>query len=212
MTDADGRVVLYSVTSCDADFRPTFDSGGPTPVQLQERPLSETPLIEGVDPTEEDATEAIDESMRTQRRSLDYMPPSTGSTPEHYLEWTGPSSTATLGRSYFVGVNPACLSDPVRTGTHDHYSGALDEAPEGLVRVRERYAANTYAETAMPLTPVLDELGMLVLAGGGESDFACAEESALDPSGERSCSRVTVGVFWFELPSRMRDGNTRTFD
>jgi hypothetical protein len=201
VSDQADRVVLYSVSSCDPEFQPAFDTGGPEEVQLQTQRLADTPLVE--------ASGSVDDAMETGSRVLDYMPANTGSTPEHYLEWSGPSSTASGLRSYFVGVNPLCVEEAVRTGSdNEYYRGPLDEAPPGLLGVRERYAANTFAETTYPLTPALDDLGSLLLPPRGAFDGDCTDQPTL----EVACASTTVGVFFLELPPSLTgDGETRTF-
>lgn len=194
VSDSAGRVVLYSVTSCDPSFQPTFDAEPATELQLQREPLSEVPVLDAEVAAERatlggDGTHLFADSLRR----LQYQVGVTGSTPENYLEWTGPGSHMTQLRSYFAGVNPLCVGNSQRESLPEQsYTGLLADAPAKLRNFRETFAANTYAETVDPLSPLLSDLGQVLLPLNG-SDLGCTREVA-------GCAAVTVGVYGFGLP------------
>lgn len=204
VTSQAGRVLMYTVTSCDPDFQPTFDAEPHTEAQLQRQSLSDVPVLDPEIERERagygDGTHLFAENLR----SLNYRTGVTGSTPENYWEWTGPSSNMSQLRSYFVGVNPLCLTDSQRASVPDRpYSGGVNGAPKEVLLFRDRVAANTYAETAPPLTPVISHLGRVLLPSQGY-DSDCKKD-------ESDCQAVAVGPSGFELPpSLIGQGSTRT--
>jgi hypothetical protein len=204
VSSSSGRVVLYSVVSCDEDFRPTFDAEPSTEVQLQDMPLSTVPVLDPEVAAEREAatvggTHLFDDDFRR----LQYQAPSTVSTPENYVEWTGPSSNSTQLRAYFVGVNPLCVGSSQHGALpHQSYVGDVAGAPHEVRQFRQNFAANMYAETVDPLLPELDHLGMIVIPRG-EYEEGCDEV-------RDECVSVTVGPFGFDLPpSLLGQGSTR---
>jgi hypothetical protein len=165
ITDDAGRVILYAVTSCDEEFQPTFDGEEGMSIQLQNRALAEVAVF-----NEDTSTFSADElqlnAAALNDRDLNYMPGLSGSTPEHYIESWGPGSVASRDRGYFVGLNPLCLGS-AGVDYFEPYVGGIAKAPRQVKALRERFAANTYAETAAPLTPRLDEFGFFEGLGVG---------------------------------------------
>lgn len=199
VSDTSDRVILYSVTSCDPAFQPSFQIGGADLVaNLQSRPLAETPARTGGG---DDRWLFSEES-----RELGYQRGETGSTPQMYWESTGRSSTASNRRVWFVGVNPLCVSDEQYDDLAAvSYFGDAPSAPQEAQVFRRRFTANTYAEV-VDLTPAINGLGQLLLAPPGRFDWECL--GGLDGMSTPPCTGVTVGAFFFELAVDPR-GETR---
>jgi hypothetical protein len=193
--DGSGRIVLMTVTSCSPKFQPYFTIFDGLDVRLQDRPLEDT------------IDNAVGGPLTAEERQLGYEPGGTGSSPTMFWESTGPSSTASRGRTWFFGVNPLCISDAQRAQTpSERFFGGAADAPESAQAFRKRFAANTYGEV-VDLLPAISDLGMIYLPPAGVWDSECAD---LDAEGDFSCGRVTLGTFWYETavpPS----GSTRTF-
>ena len=201
VADAADRIVLYSVTSCDVDFQPSFSIGSGTLVAtLQDRPLADTPVREGGGDGPDDRW-----LFSETARQLGYQPGATGSTPEMYWESTGPGSTASTFRSWFVGVNPLCVSDgQLPELPRDRHFGPASLATEAIQQFRHRFSANLYAEV-VDLNPAINEMGQIMLPPPGAYDADCLGRFEAPIPG---CGSVTVGVFSFGLALHP-DGKTR---
>ena len=196
VADASGQIAMFSVTSCDPAFQPKFH---------RPRPISESNEVRLQDLSLADATEAARRGTQLPWMA-DFLAPATGSTPFHYFEWSGPSSGASTGRSYLLGVNVLCLSPEQRErfpGQPPAYRGPIAQAPAELRAYRGQIAANLYAETFRPLMPAFDELGMMFVARRGFFDGECGTDR------RGRCSRVTIGARWTSLPSGVAQGSTR---
>jgi hypothetical protein len=183
VSDRQGRVLLYAVTACRPEFQPTFDAGEGVRVRLQHRPLARAahPAAATLLGASAQTSEAVNE------RALSYRSGLTGSSPEYFVEeW--PVSIASRNRGYFVAVNPLCLALDELPGQLD-YRGPSSSAPPDVRSMRDRLAANTYAEAVPPAGPPLDEEGLL--AGIG----------------------APIGPVGFDLPPSFEgEGATRTFE
>jgi len=206
VTDPTNRVVLYSVTSCSPQFQPTFEPGPGTEVRLQDHRLSDLPT---------GSSKTVEAFMFTDKEvTLGYTGGDTVSTPETFWEWTGPASNATDARSYFIGLNPLCLSRDQEEEAFqssptvpDVFQGSPRKAPKLVTDVRNAFAANTYAETVDPLTPITAPLNQVVVAKSIPDQLACSTTGA-DPKGR--CSTVTIGAFVIDLPPGLANqGSTR---
>ncbi|MGL5817251.1 MAG: ETEC_3214 domain-containing protein [Phycicoccus sp.] len=200
VTDPSGRIVLYSVTSCNPDFDPSFQASSSVSIALQQEPMSK--MLSN--------REGKGSHFEADLRQLEYQPGSTVSTPQTYWESTGFSSNASRGRVWFLGVNPLCVSDrQYELLPSERYSGSVQHAPFSAHQFRATFAANTYAET-IDLLPTIDDLSMILLAPPGKDDSTCLDADGREPGAER-CGRVTLGTFWFDIPE-LQEGETRVFD
>ncbi|WP_440901070.1 ETEC_3214 domain-containing protein [Actinosynnema sp.] len=192
ISDADGRVALFSVTSCDEEFRPTFDIGNAV-IQLQAGTIASAI---SPDPDARDPQSGFHSGIRT----IDWRAGATGGSPEQYLEWSGPSSTASGLRAYFVGINTRMCADNIpreMLPSSETYSADASQAPPRIARFRQAVSANSYAETIYPILPALDpSFGML--------DFA--HPNAPDCDASWSCASVLVTAF--DLPPGATTGTT----
>lgn len=137
ISDKPGNVVLYSVTSCDPSFQPTFKTEASTAIRLLAYPLASVE-VEAEDPELA--------SKQNGQRQLSYGPPSTASSPDLLTEQDPDGmSNARRGRGYFVGINGLC-ADTSGLGA-DAFKGDLDKAPAQLQNGRNHIAANFFAET-----------------------------------------------------------------
>ncbi|MCG7321356.1 ETEC_3214 domain-containing protein [Arsenicicoccus bolidensis] len=142
VTDRDsGRIALYSVVSCESNFRPAFDADEGVVVVLQDLPLSRAASFnpETVFPAET----VIEEPSLNSGRSLHYLAGNTSSTPEHYVE-SWPLSMASKNRAYFVGASALCLG--VYQGGSS-FVGHLEDAPADVKKFRDTIVASLYAES-----------------------------------------------------------------
>lgn len=140
VSNAQGSVFLYSVTSCDPEFRPTFKvTGLPRPVTLQKSTYSQATTD----------TQSL--------HNIDFFA-SGGPGGSRFFETvaaTNPSNYKSLG----FGVSEACpgwfheylspsfraLLPPIRRAS---YLGPLKGAPAWVVTFRRQRRVNTYAESA----------------------------------------------------------------
>lgn len=204
LVDDQGTVAMYGVVSCSESFQPTFAVTGELVLRLQEAPLGSEQLLQTREPDVLAEGSEPSDPLAEERRSLLYQPGSTGSTPQNYQEWSGPPSTATLQRTWFVGVNPLCVADSdLEALPGESFQGPVDEAPVATENFRDRFAANSYTETSDALFPTISELGMvLVPQSGSFGGLDC-----------RDCEPVFVGPWSFLLPPATTvRGGTRTFD
>jgi hypothetical protein len=188
VSDRSDRVVLFSVTSCDPGFQPEFEPFRDVNLRLQDKALMNEPVSkrQGMGT----------EIFRENNRILGYQVGVSVSTPEFYWEWTGPNSNATGLRSFFVGVNPLCLSpEQLHQVPAASYTGSPVDAPADVKGFRAKFAANMYAET-VALTPVVDDLGLVVVAAGLTAETTCRASPI-----KADCALTTVGTFSFSLPS-----------
>lgn len=132
ITDAFGTVELMAVSSCDLDFRPRFNGvSGATP-SLGTIVLNETHLDQvGAEPSK-----------------LHYFV--SGATANTYLYDEYSFGNPGYYKTYFVGIDDACPSEPANAIT-DGLALTRDQAfdpNDDLVRTfRARAIANTYGET-----------------------------------------------------------------
>lgn len=158
VVDDDDRVLLYAVTSCDADFRPIFDAGEGIEVQLQRRSVREA--AQPVPPSPPVPTPVTVDELES-RRLLHYRSGLTSTSPEFFLEsWGG--SLAERNRHYFFGVNTLCVqpSEYGRLAGVD-YIGGVSGVPPKVQAIRTAVSANTYAETAPGVGGDLSDEGMV---------------------------------------------------
>jgi len=112
---------------------------------------------------------------------------------------------AVLVVSWFVGVNPLCVSEEqLQELPRDRHVGPASSATDDIQGFRHRFSANLYAEV-VDLSPAVNDLGQIMLPPPGAFDGDCLDRHA-DPVSE--CGSVTVGVFPFTLASHP-DGETR---
>lgn len=120
----EGQTKLFSVLSCNPDFRPSFEFLG-SRVTLQDKPLADQKPF-GRPPSE-----------------LFYEVPQTVSSPEFYFELTADTSGASHNRGSGYGVNGACSKDLPSVD----YAGPVADAPQEINVFRERVPANFYVES-----------------------------------------------------------------
>jgi hypothetical protein len=126
LATADGQTKLYSVLSCNSDFKPSFtflDSK----ITLQDKPL------------------AAQMPFGRPPEWLYYEPPSTVSSPTFYFEMTAEISGASRNRGSGYGVNSvdgACGDLPAQG-----YEGPPDKAPQEISDYRAKALPNFYVET-----------------------------------------------------------------
>ncbi|MCS5720003.1 hypothetical protein N1027_17870 [Herbiconiux sp. CPCC 205763] len=153
MTVADdaGRVVLYSVLSCDPEFMPTFTTPIRSTVHLQDRALGEAENV---------GSAPADEVLNS--RQLVAVPPLSVSSPAQVAEVGIQSgSNAARTQSWFVGVNGACADLDVLAA--DLPLAGEQPTDASIAAVRSSTAANFYAETATEVDARLDEFGEIAL-------------------------------------------------
>ena len=191
ITNEARETVVFSVLSCDPRFQPEFQTPGASNIVLQREPLAEAEFLPG----EGSSADASDFGAS---RSLTYLPPLTGSSPDRLVEEGAASgSNATRARRYFLGVNGVCADTPV-LGDVDtlSYVGSPERAPEGVHTLRSRTAANFYAEVTLEST--LNELGAL---NPMDEDYRPRSEISVDLSPHS-----------FDLPrNQVRRSGTQTF-
>lgn len=159
VVDEDDRVLLYAVTSCDADFQPTFDAGEGIEVQLQRRTLQES--AQPVD-TWPKVDFHVTVSDLENSRDLHYRTGLTGSSPEFFIEMWGGAISHRF-RAYYIAINTLCLqeSELDRVALVD-YVGDTQKAPAEVQSIRKALAANTYAETAPEVDYFLSDEGQII--------------------------------------------------
>lgn len=146
VSDPAGRVVLWSVLSCDRAFAPTFTTPMGSEVTLQQ-PLATAETLDG-DPAKGGVNE----------RELRYFPGITGSSLDQAIE-LGVHSQDTIGRatSWFVGVNGVC-GDTQDLIAADG-SVPSERADPGAAAYRRHEPANFYAEGAAGVPVVIEDHG-----------------------------------------------------
>ena len=191
-TDANGTVVVMSVTSCDPRFQPGLNIGG-TIITLQDRPIADALRAdpEARDPTDE---------FTSGSRRIEYWPGATGSSPSMYLEWSGLGvSTASGNRAWFVGVHPnLCLGAAAQALLPTRqYAGPPIRAPGSVLEFRSRVAANTYVET-FGIDPNFDSIT-------GSHNFG-------DPDSDCRTKCASYLVNAFQLPPGATTGTTEVHE
>jgi hypothetical protein len=120
----EGQTTMYSVLSCDSNFKPTFKSFG-SEITLQDKPLAAT-SPPGQQPIE-----------------LHYEKPTLVGSATYYFELYTDTSGASHGRGSGSGVNGVCGKLP----DADDYSGPASLAPEKINDYRMSTPANFYVES-----------------------------------------------------------------
>lgn len=148
VSDTHGRVVLYSVLSCDAKFAPTLFSPMVSKVQLQTVPLSQA--------------EHYSSNHDPNSRAATLVPPSTVSSLGQLIETGETSGSNSANAQYwFLGINSAC-GDLTAAGIE-----LQDQSSPGqnsvIDAVRESQPANFYTETSSDVQAELGRDGLLTL-------------------------------------------------
>lgn len=129
LATAEGQTKLFSVLSCRADFKPTFDFFG-SKVTLQDKPMAELKPFD------------------RQPEELHALVPETVSSPTFYFEMIAEVSGASHNRGSGYGVNAVCSGHGSANGLPAFdYSGPPEKAPQDLADYRARTPANFYVET-----------------------------------------------------------------
>jgi hypothetical protein len=178
ISDSVDSVLLYSVLSCDPDFKPMFETEAGTLVHLQAVPIG------GAETDEDQPT-----VERNDLRIITYVPGLTVSSPDVLVEQDPQfMSNAMRNRAYFVGINGAC-ADLSGAGPNV-YQGPPNKAPNSLEGLRRTTAADFYAECYGAFGSVSD-LGTL---------------SVSDESG-KSIGEIPITPFHFDLPHNAANRN-----
>ncbi|MFB2598178.1 ETEC_3214 domain-containing protein [Herbiconiux sp. P17] len=189
MTVADdaGRVVLYSVLSCDPEFAPTFTTPIRSTVRLQDRPLREAETVRNA---------SADEMLND--RQVVAVPPLSVSSLDQLIEVGIQSgSNAARTQSWFVGINGACADTVVLAEDLPLDSNQPTDA--SIAALRSSTAANFYAETATEVEASIQPTGEIAL--GPYTGVPLADH--LD---------LYVSPHVFDLPiDRVDRSGTRTF-
>jgi hypothetical protein len=177
-----GRAEGLTVVSCSPDFRPTFNAPDRSQVTLQAVPLAQAQVIAQDVPTLRNLND---------ERILQYLPGVTVSSIDQYLEAGGGNGSNALGaRSFYIGISSLCIETANYANIFrpaEAYSGVVSDAPSNVTGIRQRVAANLYAEIAPPSSLILADDGRLALG------------STTSGSGT-----FNVGPYWGDIPRDLR--------
>ncbi|TFC02635.1 hypothetical protein [Cryobacterium mannosilyticum] len=141
-SDAAGKVVVFSVLSCDPELKPQFTTNSNTVVHLGDQSIS---LAETSQKPDARATPEV-----LNDRSLNYQNPGSGRQSSQFLELTrdGPRS-GNDNHLYGLGLSGQCNDEYIPDLTPDDpgkYIGGLPDAPASVREFRRTTAPNFYSD------------------------------------------------------------------
>lgn len=141
-SDVAGKVVVFSVLSCDPNLKPQFTTNSNTVVHLGDQPIS---LAETSQKPNAKATPEV-----LNDRSLNYQNPGSGRQSSQFLELTrdGPRS-GNDNHLYGLGLSGQCNDEYLPDLTTDNlgmYMGGLTDAPQSVQDFRRTTAPNFYSD------------------------------------------------------------------
>ncbi|MBU3067265.1 hypothetical protein KO481_37815 [Nocardia sp. NEAU-G5] len=194
IVDSASRVEAYSVVSCSPDFTPTLTAPDGSIVSLNSTPLAHAQTA--TDETTDETTDSLNNG-----RYLSYFPGKSGTSLNSYLE-AGPAngSEAANEWSFYVGISALCLATwkhPDIFGKIRDYKGRVLDAPPEVKNIREKVAANLYAETAPSSSLVMIDDGRLTFSANSSQKYP-------EPG-------FYVGPFWMFIPGGINREGTKIF-